>query len=102
MPTYPAIGGAQGTDAVATLPPAMYPRKLIRVNITGPAGSRVELYLGNLSDSAKFDQSARGQSNTADYGSSPQEVPGGMSVYVKWPGQSANALSCSARFTTDR
>lgn len=88
---------AQGADAVATLNGAMYPSKLLRVVLTGVAGSRADVYLG----SQRIDQTSRGQSNTAEY-TNPVEVPAGMAVSVKWTGQSANAAQCSATFTVDR
>lgn len=92
---------AVGSDAVATLSPAMYHRKLYRVSINGPRGSRVELYLGNMSQSGRFDQSSKGESNTAEYANA-QDIPLGMIAAAKWPGQAANAGVCSATFTTER
>lgn len=100
MPSTSVPAVALGADAAATLPPAMYPRDLQRVNLTGVSG-RAELYLGNTSQSARFDQTSRGASNTAEY-THPVPVPAGMTVIVLWLGRAANAASCFATFTTDR
>lgn len=88
---------AQGSDAVATLNGVMYPSRLLRLTLNGPVGSRAEVYLGTQ----RIDQTSRGQSNTADY-TNPVEVPAGMSLTVKWPGQSTNASQCNVTFTVDR
>jgi hypothetical protein len=87
-----------GVNAVAQLNGLMYPCKLIRVNLSGPAGSRAEIYIGWQ----KIDQTARGQSNTADYGSSPYPVSMGTPISVKWPNVGASFASCSATFTVER
>jgi ribonuclease I len=95
-----AQASAYATDAVATLQPAMRLRRLLRVTINGPRGSRAEFYLGSLSTSARFDQTGRGESNTAEY-TNPQEIPAGMVVHVRWPNQASRAGQCSATFTTE-
>jgi hypothetical protein len=86
-----------GGNAVATLTGEVYPRRLHAVTVTGPRGSRVEFYLGAIAAGARFDQTARGESNTADY-STPRPVPTGTPILVSWPGQGANAASCLATF----
>lgn len=86
-----------GGNATATLQGQMYPSKLLRVTLNGPSGSRAELYLGGQ----RFDQTARGQSNTAEYPNAV-EVPGGTPVSVRWIGQSNNYAACNASFTVER
>jgi hypothetical protein len=87
--------------AVAELRAEMYPRKLIRLTINGPRGSRAEIYLGAISPSTRIDQTARGASNTAEY-SNPVSVPAGMSAAVVWPGMGAQANEANATFMTER
>jgi hypothetical protein len=86
-----------GTDAVATLNGMMFPAKLLRLVVNGPAGSRADIYLGGQ----RIDQTARGQSNTADY-SNPVEIPAGTAVFVRWSGQGTLAAQCNATFTVER
>jgi hypothetical protein len=75
----------------------MFPCRLLGLTITGVTGSRAEVYMG----AQRIDQTARGQSNTADY-STPREVPMGVPLSVKWIGQAANASGCTATFVIDR
>jgi hypothetical protein len=98
--TSTATGVRRGTDAIAELRQAMYKRQLIGVSLTGPSGSRAEMYMGAYSVPLRFDQTSRGQSNTAEY-ANPRTVPAGTPVLVVWPGQGANATQCTASFTTD-
>lgn len=88
---------ASGADAVAQLPPMMFPARLLRITLNGSAGSRAEVYLGGQ----RVDQTSRGQSNTAEY-TNPQEIPSGTPVSVKWPGNAANYAACNATFTVER
>lgn len=88
---------AVGSDAVATLNAMMFPAKLLGLTINGPTGSRAEVYLGTQ----RIDATSKGSSNTADY-ANPREVPSGMTLSVKWPGQSANATSCNVTFVVER
>jgi hypothetical protein len=97
--TITAVGS--GGNAVAALPSEVYPRKLHSVTVTAPRGSRVEFYLGAVAAGSRFDQSSRGDSNTADY-STPRPIPPGTPILVSWPGQSANADSCLATFAVSK
>lgn len=83
--------------AEATLPGAMYPSKLLRISLAGPAGSRVEIYVAGMIR----ERNARGQSNTLDF-STPLELPYGTPVAVRWPAQAVNAGQCTATFTVER
>jgi hypothetical protein len=88
-------------DAVATLRAEVFSRKLHAITITGPKGSTVQFYLGAVAAGSRFDQSARGESNTADY-STPRPVPPGTPVLVVWPGQGARYAACTATFAVSR
>jgi hypothetical protein len=88
-------------DAVATLRAEMYPRKLMRISINGPTGSRAEVFLGAITPSARIDQTARGFSNTAEF-VHPVDVPSGMIVSVAWPGMGTRYVEASATFITER
>lgn len=90
-----------GTSAVATLPGAMYPRQLHGLTITGPVGSRANVYLGAIQPASRIDQTARGQSNSADY-STPRSVPPGTPILVEWPNSAANAVLCTATFVVSQ
>lgn len=92
---------AVGADAIATLSAEMYPRRLVRLTINGPAGSRAEVFLGSVTPSARVDQTARGSSNTAEY-TNPIDIPAGMYCAVLWPGKAAQFAESSATFTTER
>jgi hypothetical protein len=91
----------QNGDAVASLRPEMYPRRLMRLVITGPKGSRCDVYLGNLSPSGRIDQTSRGQSNTNEF-TNPLTIPAGMYVFAVWPGRGSAAAQASATFLTER
>jgi hypothetical protein len=93
---------AIGADAVAMLHQEMYPRKLVRVNVNGPAGSTVELYLGAYTPTSRVDSSSRGQKNTADFGASPVDIPAGMDFFVVWPGYATSYAICNVTFSTVR
>lgn len=84
-------------DAVATLNGQMYPSKLLRVAITGVIGSTALVFLGG----ARVDQTSRGSSNTNEF-THPVEIPAGTPVSIRWPGQGAKAVQCSATFTVER
>jgi hypothetical protein len=88
-------------NAVATLRAEVYPRRLHSLTVTGPTGSRLEVYLGAITAGSRIDQTARGESNSADY-STPRPVPPGTPLLVSWPGQSARAASCTATFGVSR
>lgn len=91
----PAI--SNGTDLVSELKPSPYPRRLLRLTVAGPIGSKVQVYVVSVSPSNLIDQTSRGQSNTADY-TNPIEVPPNMSMFVVWP---AIAGAASATFFMD-
>jgi hypothetical protein len=88
-------------NAVATLGGEVYPRDLHSVSVNGPKGSRVEFYLGAYSPGTRFDQSPRGDSNTADYATA-RPVPAGTPIIVVWPGQAVRSNACSATFAVSR
>ncbi len=85
-------------DAVSSLQTDMRARKLAGLTVTGPAKSRVMVYMGAISPSTRFDQTSRGESNSADY-ATPRLIPPGTSVFVVWPGQGVNASQCQATFS---
>lgn len=88
-----------GTDLVANLRSEMYARKLTRLTLNGPKGSRAEVYLGQVSPSNRIDQTARGESNTAEY-SNPVDIPAGMNAFVVWPKMSGK--DANVTFITER
>jgi hypothetical protein len=90
---------ALNADAVATLRAEMYPRRLTRLTINGPKGSRAEVYLGAVSPSTRVDGTSRGSSNTSD---SPLDIPAGMTVSVAWIGKAAQSNQANATFLTER
>lgn len=102
MPSTTVAAVPIGADAVSTLRAQMYERQLIRVNLNGPAGSTVRIYVGPITDTTRVDSSSRGQSNTADYGSNPEPIHAGMDTHVVWPGMAASYALCNATFRTDR
>jgi hypothetical protein len=79
-----------GNDVVAILPASIYPRKLLGINLSGPASATAfEVYLGspsNLIDSSNVVSSNRLQYNT------PFDVPPGTQVFCYW----RNAASVTA------
>lgn len=69
---------------MATLPAAIYDRDLTRISVQGPANSQLKVYLGAVSPENLFDQTQRGNSNTADYSGGPATVPRSSVVNVVW------------------
>lgn len=77
----------QGTaDEVllAELPPMPYRRYCIRLNVNGPVGSRLNVYLGARTDQNRVDSTDRGDVNTADYSGGPLEIPEYGTLIVEW------------------
>lgn len=68
---------------VATLPAVFYNRKLTRLTINGPIGTRADVYRDLIADSSRLDSTARGQSNTAEY-TNPIPVLQGSQILVVW------------------
>lgn len=62
----------------------IYARKLTRLNINGPAGSRFMLFKNYVSDLTRLDSTQRGQSNTADYSGGPLYVAPGDKLIGVW------------------
>lgn len=65
-------------------PAVIYPRKLTRLNINGPQGSRFSLYKDFVSDATRLDSTQRGASNTADYSGGPLYVGPGVRLIGVW------------------
>lgn len=99
-PYIPVSATAVGSDAVATLPPVVYARRLTGLTVNGPQGSAVEVYIGTLAPSGRIDQNPNGYSNTAEY-PNPRPIPPGASAFCRWPNQAANVTACSATFILD-
>ena len=74
-----------GADLIASLPSSIYPRELTGLNVVGPVGSSVAVYMNSIADINKIDSTARGQTNTASY-NPPFLVQPGSQVFVVWPG----------------
>ena len=91
----PAI--SNGTDLVSELKPSPYPRRLLRLTVSGPPTSKVQVYVIAISPSNLIDQTSRGTSNTADY-TNPISIPPAMSMFVVWPNSTGTA---SATFFMD-
>lgn len=68
----------------ATLPAAIFGRKLIGMSVQGPNNSQLKVYNGYIDPSNLIDQTQRGNSNTADYSGGPRMVPAGGTVNVVW------------------
>lgn len=89
-PFVTVAGVLIGNDVVAILPASIYPRKLLGINMSGPASATAfEVYLGspsNLIDSTNVVSSNRLQYNT------PFDVPPGTQVFCYW----RNAASVTA------
>lgn len=73
-----------GGNLVAKLPGVIYRRKLTRLTIVGPTGSRFELYANAVTPNNLVDSTQRGQRNTADY-SNPIPIEPGVELYAVWP-----------------
>lgn len=84
-------------DRRAILPAEQFDRRITRISITGPQGSKVEIFLNNESPSSRVDQTAKGSSNTAEY-PNPLFVPQGTSVIVRWslPGDASATFAVTA------
>lgn len=79
----PAVFDASSGTLRAILPSAIYDRKLTRLSVSGPSGTRIDLYQSTVTDPSKLDSNSRGQTNTADY-PNPIFVQRGVSLIAVW------------------
>jgi len=98
QPDIPVMAVVQGNDLVVTLPTAPYDRKLIRLNINGPAGAVFNLYKNSINTINRLDSTTRGDTNTADYSGGPIIVQRNSVLIGQWPNQASSTTPASATF----
>lgn len=79
----PAVFDALSGTLRATLPSAIYDRKLTRIAFAGPSGTRIDVYQNTVTDPSRLDSNSRGQTNTADY-PNPIFLQRGVSLIAVW------------------
>jgi|ERR1700761_1839490 len=105
-PSSPVIGvwdSGNGGEFTATLPGAIFVRKLTAVSINCSAPASANLYWNFIDPLQQFDTTPVGSQNTADY-PNPRTIPPNTSVVVQWTavGGIASTASASAIFFTER
>jgi hypothetical protein len=85
-PSAIAVGvwdSGNGGELIATLPAAVYPRKITGVSVTASVACAVEFFQGFISAANRFDNSPVGNNNTADY-PNPRINQSNTPVLVRW------------------
>lgn len=73
-----------GSDLVARLPMALYPRELTRIAISGPTSAAFVLYRGQIMPSNTIDSTPIGTQNVAEY-PIPIRIPAMLELNAVWP-----------------
>lgn len=100
-PAVPATAVWENEDGgrlIAALFPQIYDRVLTRLSVSGPPGSRVDVYARSISVQNRLDSTSRGETNTADY-TNPIPFGRGTSLFVVWR-RAAGVLSSESGFCT--